>query len=164
MCLNFGLGIAHIPNTPITINDAQESMQWTCFQNFTSDGLLVRSVNNSTGVDVVTWAPSANTENTLADFDLISTNATGLFDPITQALEGSYQAIVTAKNLLLGGFVTNVIESMTLVCDFDPESATFGQPIQTEVMTYFIAGINLIFGLMLFLAILYIITGKSFGI
>ena len=75
-----------------------------------------------------------------------------------------YTAGETFKNVVLGGYVTNVLDSITFSCDVDPTSATYGQAIDSEVMIYFKAGVHIIFGLMLFLLIFYIITGKQFGI
>ena len=40
ICLNFGLGIAHIPGTPISLSDASTAQDISCFNDFTANGML----------------------------------------------------------------------------------------------------------------------------
>jgi hypothetical protein len=47
--------------------------------------------------------------------------------------------------------------------DEDNYNPQFGQPTNNVVISYFIAAIQIMFGFMLFLAIIYMLTGKSFG-
>ena len=174
ICLNFGLGIAHIPDTPLTIPDASTASSEGCTRDMWVQGLLVRV---DTG-GVITYVPATDAttgQPVIYDFEgnastLGGSNGTGvgtglgLFNPLTEPLDIFYTAGETFKNVVLGGYVTNVLDSITFSCDIDPTSATYGQAIDSEVMTYFKAGIHIIFGLMLFLLIFYIITGKQFGI
>ena len=171
ICLNFGLGIAHIPDTPLTIPDSGVSATAECQNNFTMQGLLVRQVDSN---NVVTYVPATDSAGNpvLTDFNSTATNITGSFDMINDAADSLYQAGVTMKNVLLGGYVTNVIDSFTLTCDtrqyLDPPinsqlNPDFGTAIESEVMIYLKSGLHIIFGLMIFLAVFYVITGKTFG-
>ena len=185
ICLNFGMGIAHILDTPLTITDAYDATNVSCFNDFQSNGVLTYvpdtpDVNGAvlssgqftpvtnpfvpnTGVGVFDghWVPTAQT-NTILDLNT-NTNSTG-YNPITQAIEQSYQAGETLKNFLMGGYITNILDHISLTCDFNPESATFGQATDTAVWQYFKTGINIVFSLLLTLAVIYIITGRSFGL
>ncbi|MCW4040549.1 MAG: hypothetical protein NWE83_07335 [Candidatus Bathyarchaeota archaeon] len=173
ICLNFGMGIAHIPGTPLSITDAYNSNNMSCFNDFAANGML--TYHNSTqgvvnGVAPMSgtsgnfdgyWTPTANHQNIL---DLgTNVNATG-YNPITEAIESSYQAGETVKDFVLGGYITNILDHVSLNCDFDPNSPTYGQAIDTAVWQYFKTGINVIFGLLIGLAVLYLITGRSFGL
>jgi len=110
---------------------------------------------------VGTWVPTSQTD-TILDLNQ-NVNATG-YDPITQSVEQLYQAGETFKNFVAGGYVVNILDHISLTCDFDPESATFGQAIDTAVWQYFKGGIMIIFTMLTILTILYLVTGKSFGI
>lgn len=180
ICLNFGLGIAHIPDTPLSIPDSGLTSTSECINSFTMQGLLVRNVD---GNGIVTYTPSTtNNDGTpiygtttdgtpISDLSALAGNFTGGLNPITEAAESLYTAGETVKNVLLGGYVTNVLDSLTLSCDTDQYTdaeqtqlnPNYGQSKDSEVMTYFKAGIHVIFGLMIFLTLFYIITGKNFG-
>tara|TARA_B110000495_G_scaffold185257_1_gene182923 strand:- start:64 stop:615 length:552 start_codon:yes stop_codon:yes gene_type:complete len=171
ICLNFGLGIAHIPDTPLSIPDSGLAATADCRKDFTMQGLLERQVDSN---GVVTYIPvSFNQDGTpINDYSGIAGNFTGGLDPLADAANSLYQAGETMKNVVLGGYVTNVLESITLSCDteqyLDPPinsvaNPNFGTAVDSEVMTYMKAGIHIIFGLMIFLTIFYIITGKTFG-
>mgnify|MGYP000182038198 FL=1 len=183
ICLNFGLGIAHIPDTPLTIPDASTASSEGCTRDMWVQGLLVRV---DTG-GVITYVPATDAttgQPVIYDFEgnaatLGGSNGTGvgtglgLFNPLTEPLDIFYTAGETFKNVVLGGYVLNVLDSITFSCDVDQwldpptntvANPTYGQSTDSEVMTYMKAGIHIIFGLMLFLLIFYIITGKQFGI
>ena len=179
ICLNFGLGIAHIPDTPLTIPDASETITEGCTRDMWAQGLLQRipASGHALSNGKVQWIPATDSTGAPVIYDFEGESATlggsngtgvgtglGLFNPLTEPLDIFYTAGETFKNVVLGGYVTNVLDSITFSCDIDPTSATYGQAIDSEVMTYFKAGIHIIFGLMLFLLIFYIITGKQFGI
>jgi hypothetical protein len=159
ICLNFGMGLAHIPGTPLSIGDAYEVTNMNCYNDFSENGMLtyIPDTADVNGV-IVTSGIHQNIVNLAA-----SVNATG-YNPITEAIEDSYQAGVTLKNFLLGGYITSIMDHITLNCDFDPESPTYGKAIDTEVMQYFKGGINVIFMLLIALAVFYLITGRSFGL
>ena len=163
ICLNFGLGLAHIPDTPLTIPDAVDTVGAECTNSLQTQGLLTRV---DTG-GVITYVPSvdANGNPLLYDFEGQSSNMTDpIYDPLIDQIEYVYSGVETIKNVMLGGYVVNVIDSITLTCDTNPESATYGQGIDSEVMIYVKAGLHIIFGFMVFLTVLYIITGKTFGL
>lgn len=196
ICLNFGLGIAHIPGTPISLSDATTTQDISCFNDFEANGMLTYvnatdASGNPTGVysglrgdydpnyvwtngfgetvtggypnavDVGMWVPTSQTD-TILDLNQ-NVNSTG-YDPITQSVEQLYQAGETFKNFVAGGYVVNILDHISLTCDFDPESATFGQAVDTAVWQYFKGGIMIIFTMLTILTILYLVTGKSFGI
>jgi hypothetical protein len=79
-------------------------------------------------------------------------------------IDYGYDTINVLKGILLGGFITNAIDSITLHCDFSSSNTTGSVVVDDPVMQYFKAGLNIIFGLMLMLAIIYLITGKGFGL
>jgi hypothetical protein len=171
ICLNFGLGIAHIPDTPLTIPNSGVAATAECQNSFTMQGLLTRQVDSNGDV---TYVPAMDSSGNpvLADFNSTATNITGQFDMVTDAADSVYQAGVTMKNVVLGGYVTNVIDSFTLTCDTqqytDPPinsqlNPNFGTAVESEVMIYLKSGLHIIFGLMIFLTMFYIITGKTFG-
>jgi hypothetical protein len=162
LCLNFALGLGHIPNTPITIPDAYEK----CFLEY--DNVQFIQLVNGTYVPVNTGAEIAALQQSL--------NNTG-YDPITENIESVYQAGVTVRNFLLGGYIVNVIDNISFSCELqdtnengqlDPvtEDNPGGDqymPVQSDVWAYFTGGIQIIFGFMLVLVIFYIVTGKSLG-
>ena len=175
ICLNFGLGLAHIPNTPLTIPSSSLTQTDECRNDFTAQGLLMRVVDNSTGTPVVTYVPATNSDGSarLPDFNIQSSNMTGPWDYLIEPVEAVYEAGETIKNVALGGYVLNVVDSFTLDCDTnqynDPPLNTqlnpnFGKAVNSEVMTYFKAGFSIMYGFILFLTVFYIITGKSFNL
>jgi len=92
-----------------------------------------------------------------------SMNSTG-YDPITEAIEGMYQSGVVLKDFLFGGYIVNVMDHIVINCDMNQESATYGQPISTDVWNYFKTGVHMMFGILLALTMFYLVTGKSFGL
>ena len=185
ICLNFGLGIAHIPDTPLTIPDASASISEGCTRDMYAQGLLERipATGHSLSNGKVQWLPASDAQGNPVIYDFEGESrelggsgtdgTTQLFDPLLAPLDVFYTAGETFKNVVLGGYVTNVLDSITFSCDVDQwldpptntvANPTYGQSTDSEVMTYMKAGIHIIFGLMLFLLIFYIITGKQFGI
>jgi hypothetical protein len=167
ICLNFGLGIAHIPDTPLTIPDAVTTLNAECTNSLQVQGLLTRVVATD---GTVSYVPSVDGSgnNLIFDFEggagsMNNQTSTGGFDAILEPFEDAQYAIEGFKNIILGGYVINVIDSITLTCDVNPDSATYGESTDSEVMTYIKAGLHIIFGLMIFLAVLYLVTGKTFG-
>ena len=69
--------------------------------------------------------------------------------------------LTTMKNFIAGGFITDVLNHISLACDMDPDSPTYGEPIENEVWNYFIAGIQVIFGFLLCLTLFNWLTGRS---
>ena len=175
ICLNFGLGIAHIPDTPLTIPDAATASTDGCQRDMWVQGLLVRIPISghalSNGISVQ-YVPATDSQGNpvISDFTTLSNDLGGtaddgtIWDPIVNTLEMGAQSLETIKDVALGGYVLNVLDSITFSCDVDPTSPTYGQAIDSEVMTYVKAGLTIIFGFMLFLLIFYIITGKGFGL
>mgnify|MGYP006171882021 CR=1 FL=1 len=177
LCLNFGLGIAHIPNTPLTIEDADTAASEGCTRDMWAQGLLERipATGHSLSNGKVQWLPANDAQGNPVIYDFEGEanelggssgvdGSSGLIDPLLDPLDVFYTAGETLKNVVLGGYVLNVLDSITFSCDVDATSPTYGQAIDSEVMTYFKAGLHIIFGLMIFLLIFYIITGKQFGI
>jgi hypothetical protein len=188
ICLNFGLGIAHIPDTPLTIPDASATISEGCTRDMYAQGLLERipATGHALSNGKVQWVPATDSMGNPVIYDFEGESSTlggsngtgvgtglGIFNPLTEPLDIFYTAGETFKNVVLGGYVTNVLDSITFSCDIDQwldpptntvANPTFGQSTDSEVMTYMKAGIHIIFGLMLFLLIFYIITGKQFGL
>ncbi len=162
ICLNLGLGITAIPNTPLYISQASSTVANNCF-NIAQDNLIE--------YDGTAWVRNVNANATLnspvqqmADMERFTDQFGGTYDPVTQAIDAGYQTIDLVKGVILGGFVINAIDTMTLHCDFSPENATGSVVVDDPVMQYFKAALQVIFGLMIALLILYLVTGKGFGL
>lgn len=184
MCLNFALGMAHIPDTPISIQNAYTAIPLdpndpsgpklyeTCYYDYEQYGLIQKD-NDANSPTHGEWVlikdkdpdgvPNSGDEVSSLSSLVTNLNNTG-YDPITQAVEGTYQSIVTLKDFLLGGYIVNVIDHIVINCDMDKDSPTYGQPVSTDVWNYFKAGVHMMFGILLALTIFYLVTGKSFGI
>lgn len=170
MCINFGLGITTIADTPLAIPSTHER----CFIDYTDNSedplQTIVVYNNATGV----WEAS---EHSQAIDDIVSdiegdptsgmgttpgsSGAPGPFDPIIDFTDQSYAILNTMKNFIAGGFITDVLAHISLACDMDPESPTFGEPIENEVWNYFVGGIQVIFGFLLCLTLFNWLTGRS---
>jgi hypothetical protein len=164
ICLNLGLGFTAIPNTPLHIDNAQENVLNNCF-TLSQENLIVYDSSTST------WIKNQNTNSTLnsgtqdmAALEGYIDDFGGSYDPITDAISASYETIDLLKGILLGGFITNAIDNVTLHCDFSSSNTTGSVVVDDPIMQYFKVALNIIFGLMLFLAILYLVTGKGFGL
>jgi len=162
ICLNLGLGITAIPNTPLYINQASTNVANNCF-NIAQDNLIEYDGN--------AWVRNVNANATLnspvqqmADMERFTDQFGGTYDPVTQAIDAGYKTIDLVKGVILGGFVINAIDTMTLHCDFSPENTTGSVVVDDPVMQYFKAALQVIFGLMIALLILYLVTGKGFGL
>ena len=162
ICLNLGLGITAIPDTPLYISQAQSNVANNCF-NIAQDNLIE--------YDGTSWVRNVNANATLnspvqqmADMERFTDQFGGSYDPVTQAIDAGYKTIDLVKGVILGGFVINAIDTMTLHCDFSPENTTGSVVVDDPVMQYFKAALQVIFGLMIALLILYLVTGKGFGL
>tara|TARA_B110000495_G_C22902412_1_gene526663 strand:+ start:388 stop:975 length:588 start_codon:yes stop_codon:yes gene_type:complete len=187
ICLNFGLGITTIPNTPLTLTEPIDPVtglpreDMDCFRSFQVQALIVPAYHpisatypDTNGDSIANdhfmeW--TTNTGGQVPDLGIfydgsgtpITSNMTGGFNPISEAIEGSYQAGETIKGIFLGGYITGILGSMSMQCDTELGSPTYGTAVVSPVMMYVTYFINIIFGIMLTLAIFYLITGKSFG-
>ena len=162
ICLNVGMGVTSIPNTPLYIDNAQSAQLQNCFTQ-SQEKMIVYNTNTSTWER--TAAATNSTLNTptqnIANLQQFSNQFGGSYDPVTQAIDAGYSTIDFIKGIVLGGFVTNAIDSITLRCDFSQS----GTPVTDDpVMQYFKVGLNIIFGFMLVLFVLYLVTGKGFGL
>jgi len=163
ICLNLGLGFTAIPDTPLYIDNANGAALNNCFRVAQDNMIIYDGSTNS-------WIRNTNANTTLntptqsmAGLDAYIDEFGGTYNPVTDAIDAGYNTIDIFKGILLGGFITNAIDSMTLHCDFS--SSNSGSVVaDSPVMQYFKVAINIIFGFMLVLAILYLITGKSFGL
>ena len=195
ICLNFGLGLTTIPDTPLTLaqkvdpQTGQLVADQECFHQFQSDALIVPilapidpvtnpDLTGPNGVPdgigdnfgVTGWTTRAGGPNLDQFVDdgtgsLILGNVTGGYNPITAAIEASYQAGETLKGVLLGGYITDILGSLAMQCNTDlSDTANYGTATVSPVMLYITYFVNIVFGLMLLLAVIYIITGKQFGI
>ena len=193
ICLNFGLGITTIPNTPLTLVAPLDAngvprADMDCFHSFQSQALIVPVYHpisatypdtNSDGIANDHIIPGEWTTHTgvgvpnlglfydgsgnpIAE-STFTANATGGYNAITQAIEGSYAAGETLKGIFLGGYITGILGSMSMQCDTELGSDTYGTAVVSPVMSYITYFINVIFGIMILLALIYLITGKSFG-
>ena len=178
ICLNFGLGITTIPDTPLTLvapidpatNLPRADMD--CFHSFQSQALII-PVYDANGA-FVEWTTHTGVGvpnlgvfydgagNPIAE-STFTANATGGYNAITQAIEGSYAAGETLKGIFLGGYITGILGSMSMQCDTELGSDTYGTAVVSPVMSYITYFINVIFGIMILLALIYLVTGKSFG-
>jgi hypothetical protein len=186
ICLNFGLGIAHIPDTPLTIPDSQKAQTGECLNDFYTQGLLVRVP--ATGFDAngnvaYIMATDGQGNSVLPNFNQTATEiAAGestvggiftVYDTIMDPIDAMNAGINTFTDIMFGGYITNVLDSLTFECDTvqfndppvnsDPNS-NYGQSKDSEVMVYFKAGVQIIYGLMFLLLIFYLITGRDFGL
>ena len=68
------------------------------------------------------------------------TNATdpngGIFDSITQPYEQLYQGLDTAKEYILGGYITKIIDHVAVRCEADPSLASDRYPDGRSVIGY----------------------------
>ena len=165
LCINFGLGITTIADTPLAIPTTHER----CFIDYTDNapGNQLQPIvvyDNSTGTWVST-GPGEAIDDIVSDIEGGTTpgssGAPGPFDPIIDFTDQSYAILNTMKNFIAGGFVTDVLAHISLSCDMDPESPTYGEPIQNEVWSYFVGGIQVIFGFLLCLTLFNWLTGRS---
>ena len=162
ICLNIAMGVTAIPETPLTIDVASQAHLQNCF-TISQENMIYLNPNTSDWEKI-----QANTNSTLntptqniANLQQFSDQFGGSYDPVTQAIDAGYSTIDFIKGIVLGGFVTNAIDSITLRCDFSQS----GTPVTDDpVMQYFKVGLNIIFGFMLVLFVLYLVTGKGFGI
>ena len=166
MCLNFGLGIVTLADTPLSVPTTHER----CYADFTESGQggMDLIVTNSTGQYVYT-APAGSigedvegiVDNIRTDSTPGTTGAAGPFDPILDFTDQSYAILNTMKNFIAGGFIADTLNHINLHCDTDPDSPTYGEPIQNEVWSYFTGGIQVIFGFLLALTLFNWLTGRS---
>jgi hypothetical protein len=140
----------------------QENVLNDCF-SLSQENLVIYQggvwVASTTG-NSTTNTPAQN----MADVQSFTDEFGGSYDPVTGAIDYGYDTINVLKGILLRGFITNAIDSITLHCDFSSSNTTGSVVVDDPVMQYFKAGLNIIFGLMLMLAIIYLITGKGFGL
>lgn len=162
ICLNIGMGVTAIPDTPLTIDVAGNAQLQNCFDQ-SQERMIV--YNSGTSTWERTSAATNSTLNTptqnIANLEQFTDQFGGSYDPVTDAIDAGYSTIDFFKGIVLGGFITNAIDSITLTCDFSQG----GNPVTDDpVMQYFKTGLNIIFGFMLVLLVLYLVTGKSFGL
>ena len=162
ICINLGLGFTAIPNTPLYISqNPQENALNNCF-SVSQENMVVYQggawVASTTGNSTTNTA----TQN-MADAESFTAEFGGSYNAVTEAIDYGWDATNILKGVLLGGFITNAIDSITLHCDFS-SSNTGSVVVDNPVMQYFKASLNIIFGLMLMLAVIYLITGKGFGL
>ena len=162
ICLNIAMGVTAIPETPLTIDVASQAHLQNCF-TISQESMIYLNPNTSDWEKI-----QANTNSTLntpttniANLEQFSDQFGGTYNPVTDAIDAGYSTIDFIKGIVLGGFITNAIDNITLTCDF----STGGNPVTDDpVMQYFKAGLNIMFGFMLVLLVLYLVTGKSFGL
>ena len=168
ICLNFGLGITTVADTPLQIPSTYER----CFTqindngpfnpNSPGTGMPFLVYPNGTATPIGEDFVGGNTGDLLEDVANNRDPNTGLpWDPILEATEQSFGVVETMTNFLTGGYITNVLNHVSMTCDLDPESPTFGEPQFPDIWLYFSGGIQVIFGFMLILTLFYWITGKG---
>lgn len=172
MCINFGLGITTIADTPLAIPSTHER----CFIDYTDNApgdpiqTIVIYDNDTSSSTYGQWVPGTGSigegvgeivQDIKDDSTPGSSGAPGPFDPILDFTDQSYAILTTMKNFIAGGFITDVLNHISLACDMDPDSPTYGEPIENEVWNYFIAGIQVIFGFLLCLTLFNWLTGRS---
>lgn len=181
ICINFGLGITTIPDTPLHLAEPTDAngdpLDLACFHQFQSAALIipVYDTPGDPSTPIVGWTTAnsvdSNGNPTGANLNIfydgngspLTGNMTGGFNPITEAIEASYNAGETLKNVFLGGYITTILGNLSMECNTDVSSPDYGSATVSPVMSYLIYFINIVFGIMLVLALIYLLTGKSFG-
>ena len=164
ICLNLGLGFTAIPNTPLYINNASGQALNNCF-TLSQENLIIYDSTTNAWVASTSGNSTTNTATqNMADITAYTDEFGGSYDAVTEAIDYGYDTLDVLKGILLGGFITNAIDSVTLHCDFSSSNTTGNVVVDSPVMQYFKAALNVIFGLMLVLAVIYIISGKGFGL
>lgn len=149
MCVNFGLGITTIADTPLSIPTTYER----CYADYTQMDTLVvfygdDGIDNDgdTSIDEADeqiWGvPAGGMGEDIQSMVNIGDPPTGSiidpndptgqasgtigtpFDPIVESVEGGYAILVTMKNFIAGGYIADVLGHITLTCNFE------GSPIQ----------------------------------
>ena len=143
ICLNFGLGIAHIPDTPLSIPDSQKATTGECLNDFYTQGLLTRVP--ATGVDangnfayvMSTYTSGSNNgQPILPNFNSTATEIHGgsvdgvfnVYDNILEPIDTLNAGVDTFINVMFGGYITNILDTMTLECD----TRQFTDPEETQ--------------------------------
>jgi len=160
ICLNIGLGVAHIENTPITIPDIYKR----CYSDFSSGKMEMLVYPNGTKGKFGQFLVSTNSS-------LYHHNNTAL-DPFTDALllvTVGTNVIKGVVNVLAGGYITDTLKNINLACkpvyETDPQSPNYNKvkeyiPVVSPVWDYFTYSFGLVFILFVIFAIYYLVTGR----
>ena len=191
MCLNIGIGLMHIPNTPLSV-PAGFGECFADYEDVAGDGGMVPIGDlQNRGID-----PTAPGFASIGDEMKVPTNSTATqgpgdptgggepFNQITESIEASYKTMETMKNFVTGGYVMNVINNINLQCDTQPTLMTlaecqatppegwdtvtvpctnpnFGQPISNPVWDYFSIAFQVIISFLIIITLFYFITGRG---
>lgn len=162
MCVNFGLGMTTIADTPLSVPTTHER----CFADFTAmdtivvwwgdDGIDNDNLNGVDDAGEQVWGPPPNsigiqigemitpeTDPTVTSSDSLINprdpagntppGFTTWYDPIAESVEGGYAVLNTVKNFIAGGYIASVLEHLTLTCDFDGSPYQFLDSPANEV-------------------------------
>lgn len=167
LCVNFGLGMTTVVDTPLSIPTELER----CFVQMNDNGpsnpnapggyfpYIVHGNGTVTEIGQQYVPGGAGITDSITD---PVDPATGNFwDPVMDSVEIQPTVQDLVINFLSGGFVTDMLNHITLTCDLDPNSPTYGQPQFPEIWIYFTSGVQVIFSFMLFATIFQIVTGRT---
>ena len=191
MCLNLGLGVMHIPDTPLSIPEGFGECIAQYEQTPGDGGMVPLPDLQDRGID-----PSDPGFSDMGAELQQPTNATQTqgpgdptgggepFNQITEAIEASYKTIETMKNFVSGGYVMNVVSNINLQCDTQPTLLTlaecqtadpdgwnsitlpctnpnFGQPISNAIWDYFSVSFQVVVSFLVVVTLFYFVTGRG---
>ena len=191
MCLNLGLGLMHIPDTPLSVPESFGQ----CFAEYEivpgDGGMVPIGELQNRGIDVndpgfgdmgAELKQPTNSTTTQGPGD--PTGGGEPFNQITEAIEASYKSIETMKNFVSGGYVMNVVSNLNLQCDTQPTllslaecqanpptgwdqstvpctNPNFGEPIQNAVWDYFSVSFQVVISFLVVVTLFYFVTGRG---
>ena len=122
---------------------------------------------SGSNVDMVTFNPTTGQNATAISDNIVSPESGGtIFDPITQTLERSAQALQIFINVIDGQYITTFIENTAIGCEIDtnPASETYNHlvPITNPVFEAFKAIFATIVIFLSIIAVFYMLTGRGF--
>ena len=191
MCSNLGLGIMHIPDTPLSVPESFGQ----CFAEFEEspgDGKMVpigeldsRGIDpNDPGFSDIRGELEQPTNSTSTQQPGDPTGGGEPFNQITEAIEASYKTMETMKNFVSGGYVMNVLANLNMECDTQPtlltlaecqanppagwngstvpcDNPNFGQPVPNVVWDYFSTSFQVVVSFLVVVTLFYFITGRG---
>ena len=166
MCVNFGLGMTTVVDTPLSIPTSHER----CFVQGNDNG----PINPNSSGGYFPYIVHGNGTVTPIGEQFVPGGG-GITDDITDPVDpasgapwdpiiDSVEVVPTVQDLVINflsvGFITDMLNHITLTCEYDDITKTW-QPVFPEIWTYFTSGIQVIFSFMLFATIFQIVTGRT---
>lgn len=158
ICLNGSMGIVMMDGSP-----------FSPLIGATGGGCVYSATIDVTGsnTDMVTFNPDTGETATDLSDDIVAPESGGtIFDPITQTLERSAQALQIFINIVDGQYIATFIEKTAIGCELDtnPASETYNYlvPITNPVFEAFKAIFHTIVIFLGIIAVFYILSGRGF--